>query len=81
MPYVDNIVNFLGFGSVESLLEAHAKNSAGASQSDVSLAFLIIGLVYMVAMPISGYVRRIFAVLWLLTVVSKIFPFPRHVSG
>ncbi len=35
MPYVDNVVCFCGYGFLESMLEPHMKNSAGATQLEV----------------------------------------------
>ena len=32
MPYVDNIVCFCGYGFIESMLEPHLKDAAGATQ-------------------------------------------------
>ena len=40
---------------IESMLEPHLR-SAGATQSQVGITFLILGGVYMVTTPIAGYV-------------------------
>ena len=42
---------------IESMLEPHLKDSAGANQTEVGLTFLILGGVYMATTPITGYVR------------------------
>lgn len=42
---------------IESMLEPHLKDSAGANQTQVGLTFLILGGVYMATTPITGYVR------------------------
>ena len=55
MPFVDNFICFCGNGMIESMLEPHLKD-AGATQSQVGLTFLILGGVYMVTTPISGFV-------------------------
>lgn len=56
MPFVDDVVCFLGYGFVESMLEQHMKDAAGASQVQVSFAFLVMGAVYMIMAPIAGFV-------------------------
>lgn len=39
------------------MLEPHLKNSAGASQFQTGMTFLILGGVYMVSTPIMGQVK------------------------
>ena len=56
MPYVDNMICFTGFGFIESMLEPHAKDEAGATQAQVGYTFLLIGATYMVTTPVAGYV-------------------------
>ena len=41
---------------IESMLEPHLKRSAGATQGDVGVTFLILGGVYMTSSPIGGLV-------------------------
>ena len=57
MPFLDNFICFCGNGMIESMLEPHLKDSAGANQTEVGLTFLILGGVYMATTPITGYVR------------------------
>ena len=59
MPFIDNLVCFCGNGMIESMLEPHLKDAAGATQTDVGLTFLILGGVYMATTPITGYVSPI----------------------
>ena len=55
-PFVDNFTCFCGNGMVESMLEPHLKNYAGASQFEVSMTFLILGGCYSFVTPFAGYV-------------------------
>ena len=43
---------------IESMLEPHMKGAGGADQMQVSVAFLILGAVYMVISPAAGYVSN-----------------------
>lgn len=54
MPYVDNIINFVGYGFIEAMIEPHL-DEAGATQAQVGFFFLIMGALYMVTTPIIGY--------------------------
>lgn len=56
MPFIDNFICFSGNGMIESMLEPHLKNAAGATQMEVGLTFLILGGVYMVSTPVAGYI-------------------------
>ena len=56
MPFVDNFICFCGEAMFESFLEPHMKDEAGASQFDVSMAFLTMGAMYMVSCTAAGYV-------------------------
>ena len=56
MPFLDNFICFCGNGMIESMLEPHLKDAAGATQTEVGLTFLILGGVYMATTPITGYV-------------------------
>ena len=58
MPFVDNFICFCGNGMIEAMLEPHLKNSAGATQGQVGVTFLILGGVYMLTTPIVGYVSE-----------------------
>ena len=58
MPFVDNFICFCGNGMIEAMLEPHLKNSAGATQSQVGVTFLILGGIYMLTTPIVGYVSE-----------------------
>ena len=53
---VDNLICFMGTGMIDSMLEPHMKDSAGASQTDVVVAFIIYAGVYTVAGIVAGYV-------------------------
>ena len=57
-PYIDNVVNFCGFGFIESMLEPHAREAAGMGSADVRNIFVILGAVYFVGMLLAGYVRE-----------------------
>ena len=46
----------MGTGMIESMLEPHMKDKAGASQAEVGLTFMIYALVYTVAGVAAGYV-------------------------
>ncbi|TRY80689.1 hypothetical protein TCAL_09016 [Tigriopus californicus] len=54
MPYVDNVINFVGYGFVEAMIEPHL-SEAGATQIQVGYFFLIMGALYMVTTPVIGY--------------------------
>ena len=56
MPFIDNFIVFCGDGMIESMLEPHMKDAAGASQLDVGVAFLILGGLYMTSSLIAGFV-------------------------
>ena len=51
---------------IESMLEPHLKNAAGATQLQIGVTFLILGGTYMVTTPLAGYVRDILAIFFLL---------------
>ncbi len=53
---MDNLLFQWGQGFVEGMLEPYAKDEAGASQDQVGLLFLALGLVYMVAAPVQGQI-------------------------
>ena len=57
-PYIDNVVNFCGYGFIESMLEPHAREAASMSPTDVRSIFVIIGAVYLVGMFFAGYVSE-----------------------
>ena len=59
LPYLDNFLIHCGIGMIESMLEPHLKQNAGATQTDVGIAFLIYGGVYMISSPIAGLVCMI----------------------
>lgn len=67
LPYLNNFLCICGSGMIESMLEPHMKNNAGADQVDVSNAFLIFGAFYMVFTPIIGYVREQRSILTTIT--------------
>jgi hypothetical protein len=56
MPFIDNFICFCGDGMIESMLEPHMKVTAGSSQLDVGVAFIILGAVYMSCSIIAGFV-------------------------
>ncbi len=41
---------------IDSMLEPHLKNGAGATQLQTGITFLIYGGTYMVTAPLAGYV-------------------------
>ena len=57
MPFIDNFICFCGNGMITSMLEPHLK-SAGSTQSQVGTTFLILGGVYMISTPLSGFVSK-----------------------
>jgi predicted MFS family arabinose efflux permease len=56
VPYIDNVINFCGFGFIESMLEPHAREAAAMSADEIGYVFIIIGAVYFFSMLIAGYV-------------------------
>ena len=59
---------------IESMLEPHLKDAAGATQTEVGLTFLILGGVYMATTPITGYVSfRISNIGKAITVYQAVF--------
>ena len=46
----------MGTGMIESMLEPHLKDTAGASQIEIGITFMINALVYTVAGIAAGYV-------------------------
>ncbi len=55
MPYLDNVVNFCGFGFIESMLEPHAREAGGLTASEISTVFVIVGAVYFFSMLAAGW--------------------------
>ena len=47
----------MGTGMIESMLEPHLKDTAGASQTEIGITFMIYAIVYTVAGLGAGYVR------------------------
>jgi hypothetical protein len=45
-----------GTGIIDSMLEPYMKKETGATQMDVGIAFLLLGLLYMIGNPIAGWV-------------------------
>ena len=56
LPLFDNFIALNGTGILESMLEPHMKNTAGASQSEVGMAFLIFGGSFLVSSLVAGCV-------------------------
>ena len=56
-PFLDNFFCLCGVGMIESMLEPHLKQKAGASQAAVGNTFSIFGGVYLLSSPIGGLVR------------------------
>ena len=46
----------MGTGMIESMLEPHLKDKAGASQTEIGITFMIYAIVYTVAGLGAGYV-------------------------
>ena len=46
----------MGTGMIESMLEPHMKDTAGASQTEIGITFMIYAIVYTVAGIGAGYV-------------------------
>ena len=46
----------MGTGMIESMLEPHLKDTAGASQTEIGITFMIYAIVYTVAGLGAGYV-------------------------
>ena len=55
LPFMDNFFAFFGGGMVISMLEPHLE-AAGASVTQTGTAFLVEGLVFMVATGLAGLV-------------------------
>ena len=53
---MDNLICFMGTGMIESMLEPHLKDKAGASQTEIGITFMIYAIVYTVAGLGAGYV-------------------------
>ena len=53
---MDNLICFMGNGMIESMLEPHLKNTAGASQTEIGITFMIDATAYTVAGLGAGYV-------------------------
>ena len=56
LPLVDNALNYAADGAIEAMLEPFMRKTLGTEQREVSLVFLISGLVYLPCAPISGWV-------------------------
>jgi predicted MFS family arabinose efflux permease len=56
IPYLDNCISLAGCGMIESMLEPYMKTYTDASQTDVGNTFLVMGAIYMVITPLTGYV-------------------------
>ena len=56
LPLVDNALNYAANGTIEAMLEPFMRKTLGAKQREVSLVFLISGLVYLPGAPITGWV-------------------------
>lgn len=63
LPFIDLFVSLFGYGMIMAMLEPHLKQN-GASQSETSTTFLVFGICYMIATPVSGHVN-----------IECIFPF------
>ena len=74
LPLFDNFVIVNGSGILESMLEPHMKNFAGANQSEVGLAFLLLGGSYLLISLISGFVSFTFTLVQIET-NSYLLPF------
>ena len=61
IPFVDNLVCFMGLGMVESMLQPHMVNEAKSTQEQVALTFMIYPIVTVISTPIAGYVRYYFS--------------------
>ena len=53
---MDNLICFMGTGMIESMLEPHLKDTAGATQTEIGITFMIDATVYTVAGLGAGYV-------------------------
>ena len=58
MPYIDNVINFFGFGFVEAMLEPHARDIVG--HANISYLFFTNGAFYFVGMVVAGYVKLLY---------------------
>ncbi len=47
-----------GTGIIDSMLEPFMKKETGATQMDVGIAFLLLGLLYMIGNPFAGWVSQ-----------------------
>ena len=56
LPLFDNFVIVCGQGLLEGMLEPHMKNTTGASQNEVGVAFLLLGGSYLVTSLLAGFV-------------------------
>ncbi len=56
LPYLDNVVNFCGYGFIEAMMEPHAREAAGLTPAETSSVFIIIGAVYFFSMLEAGWV-------------------------
>jgi predicted MFS family arabinose efflux permease len=68
-------VSVSGTGIIDSMLEPFMKKETGATQMDVGITFLLLGLLYMIGNPIAGWVRRIKSLTFFL-----IFKFPTNLN-
>ena len=59
LPLFDNFIVLNGTGILESMLEPHIKKTAGASQTEVGHAFLILGSSFLVSSLVAGCVSVI----------------------
>ena len=55
IPYLDSVSNFVGYGFVEAMLEPYLRHSSDMSPSDVTNAFVIIGVLYLASMLLFGW--------------------------
>ena len=56
LPFFDTFIGFCGNGMVTAMLEPYMKNYANGTQTDVAVALLLVGLVYMITSPLTGLV-------------------------
>ncbi len=55
-PYMDNFMAYMASGMITSMLEPHMKRNADATQMQVAVAFLLLGIVYMSCNIVAGYI-------------------------
>jgi hypothetical protein len=55
-PYVDAFACFLGDGMAQAMLAPHLQKEANATQTEVAMAFCIMGFTFSISTPIAGYV-------------------------